>query len=275
MVKLEQGLGLERLVVSNDAAEAVVYPQGAHVAQWTPRGRQPVLFLSSRSRFEAGKAIRGGIPVIFPWFGARGGGLPGPAHGWARTALWKLRAQEEEAGATTLELDLDERDGMQASYQVVIGTTLSLTMTVRNVSDAPVVFENALHTYFHVSDVSTATITGLEDTRYLDKTENFAKKPAAGAPLQLAGETDSVYNGTSSQCQIHDPGLGRSIRIAKSGSASTVVWNPWHAKASAMEDMGPGEWQRMLCVESGNIGPDAVTLGPGSTHSLQVVIELC
>ncbi len=266
---------LEAHRITTDLVQAEYYTQGAHITQWTPAGQRPVLFTSSRSAFSAGKAIRGGVPIIFPWFGPRGGGLPGPAHGFARTSEWKVESSGTRAGgAQEVRFSLTSEDGAwQVRFAAVFGRNLEMQLDVKNTSSASSKFEEALHTYFAVGDIHKVSVTGLENTVYIDKTDGFKEKHQQGTVL-IAKETDSVYLNTTSTCVIHDPVWARNISVEKSGSHSTVVWNPWIEKTKGMSDMAPDEWLGFICVESANAGPNAVTLAAGESHVLRVVISL-
>ena len=274
--------GLIRAVVSGPQADATIYTHGAHVTDWTPRGERPVLFTSSKSHFEAGMAIRGGVPVIFPWFGARADGHAGPMHGFARIVEWSMEnARLRGDGAVELSLtsapDKVSRElGYEAfdlRFRVAFGTALEMEMEVRNPSNAPFRFEEALHTYFAVGDIRKVSITGLEDTTYLDKTAASARKQLSGA-IRFTGETDQVHLNTASTCRIDDPEWQRSIIVEKDGSNTTVVWNPWIEKNSRLADMAPDDWQSMLCVETANALENAVVLPPGGTHRMGATIRL-
>jgi len=261
--------GLVRVVISTPLAEADLYLQGAHVAHWIPRGQKPVLFLSSKSIFAPGKAIRGGIPIVFPWFGARSDGKQGPAHGYARTSDWTIQATRlTENGAIEITLALSAEHGVTVRFAATIGSELGLSLEVSNGGSDPFRYEEALHSYFAVSNVANISVTGLENTTYIDKTDNFLKKQQYNEPIRIAKETDQVHLGTTSACTIHDLDWQRQIVIAKSGSNSTVVWNPWTAKTAGMSDMAPDEWRNMVCVETANAADNALVIAPGDSHTL-------
>lgn len=251
---------LESVLISTPEAEGEIYLQGAHVARWIPRGERPVLFLSSKSAFEPGKAIRGGVPVIFPWFGPRSDGKPGPAHGLARTALW-----ERDGEAFRLKVEQ-----FQLRFVVKMGEALGMSLAVTNESPSEARFEEALHTYLAVGDVREVSVTGLAGVEYLDKADGFKRKLQNPEPLRLTKATDSVYLNTTGACEVTDPVWNRRIVVEKTGSASTVVWNPW----SGMADLGPDEWQGMICVETANVGENSVLLEPGATHRMTAAIHL-
>ncbi|HSD67042.1 MAG TPA: D-hexose-6-phosphate mutarotase [Vicinamibacteria bacterium] len=282
--RLEKGLGgLDRLVLHATEGEALVYLQGAHVAHFEPKGGRPVLWMSAASRFEAGKPLRGGVPVCFPWFGPKAGSPEAPLHGFARILPWAVGAvvRETDGGLrAVLELTAEAaaRGGfpreLSLSLVLTVSRTLRMELTVRNVDSAPATYEEALHSYFAVSDVRQARIRGLEGVAYVDKTAAMARRPGESGPIAIAAETDRVYPGATGTVTIEDPGWRRRIVVGKSGSATTVVWNPWVAKAKAMPDFGDEEWTGMVCVETANAMDDAVTLAPGASHVMTATLEV-
>jgi glucose-6-phosphate 1-epimerase len=275
--------GLVRAVISTPAADAELYLQGAHLTGWTPRGQKPVLFLSSKSMFVPGKAIRGGVPIIFPWFGARADGLPGPAHGFARTTEWAMEATElRDDGRVRITLTLSPTEATRAlfsgnfqlRYRVTVGPELEMELEARNVGDEPFTYEDALHAYFAIGDVQQVSVSGLAGTTYIDKTDGFKRKTLDSELLRVAKETDQVHLRTTAACVLHDAAWNRRIVIEKSGSASTVVWNPWVEKTKGMPDMAPGEWANMICIETANAADDAVLLLPGASHKLAATVRI-
>ena len=275
--------GLVRAVVSSQAAEAEIYLQGAHVARWKPSGQRPVLFLSSKSLFTPGKAIRGGVPVIFPWFGQRAEGKPGPVHGFARITEWTLEGTKLcNDGDAEITLALAPNDsarsfgygGFALRFRVIVGFNLQMELKVHNYGKEPFVYEEALHAYFAVGDVRQASVSGLEGTFYIDKTDGFKRKQLGSEALRIAKETDQVHLNTNATCVIHDPAWNRRLIVEKSGSETTVTWNPWIDKAKGMSDMAPDEWREMICVETANAADNALSLPPGGSHKLTASIRL-
>lgn len=269
---------LPMLEVATKWSTAGIYLHGAHVAHFTKKNEPPLLFLSQCSRFDNDHPIRGGIPVVFPWFGHREGM---GQHGFARVKTWEVKEVVPAAdGSVSVKFCLP--DAPEASsyppftvdYIVHVSDALRLELVVTNTSkEEPLTFENCLHTYFEVGDVSTIRISGLKGVKYLDKVANFAEKTETNGYIQIDSEVDRVYLNTSTPVEIDDPKLGRKIRIEKKGSLSTVVWNPWIGKAQQMPDFGNEEYQKMVCVESGNVGPQAVKLAPGATAMLKVKLS--
>jgi glucose-6-phosphate 1-epimerase len=252
-------------------------PQGAHVVRWRARG-QEVLFLSRKSRFEPGQPIRGGVPLVFPWFGDDPEGRGRAAHGFARRVLWRVLADERTATETRIELELvDDAATLELwphrfalRLEARLGDELELALAVENRDETAFTCETALHTYLAVGDVRRIAVHGLEGASYLDKLDGLRRKKAGPAPITFGDEVDRTYVGTSATCRVEDPVLARTLEIAKEGSRSTVVWNPWSTKAARMADLGDDEWTSMVCIESGNVAEDALTLAPGEAHTMRV-----
>ncbi len=269
--------GLPVADIQTPLASARVALQGAQVLAWRPDGVAPVLWLSGAAVFEADKAVRGGIPVCWPWFGDRPGHS---AHGFVRTRRWELRETSLDAqGQVRLTLGLQDDAATRALWdhafdlelQVTVGTTLHITLTTHNTGLEAFTLTEALHTYFSVGDIRQTTVHGLDGTGYLDKVQGFAPAQQSG-PLNFTSETDRVYLNTTADCVIHDADQNRRITVAKTGSHSTVVWNPWMDREKAMPDMAAGGYQRMVCVETVNAEPHPVTVAPGARHMLRTTL---
>ncbi len=262
-------------------ASATVYLQGAHLATWQPKGQQPAIFVSRKSEFAPGKPIRGGVPIAFPWFAARHDGKTGPSHGFARIQDWTLAfaalAGDDlhltfTLGPTEMSRSLGY-DNFRLAYQLIIGRSLSMQLTVANDAVEPLVFEEALHTYYAVADIHEISVNGLEGVTYLDKNDNLQAKQQHGA-ITITEPTDRVYLNTSSTCILHDIAGKRRVTVAKTGSNTTVVWNPWESGASKLPDLDPTEWHEFLAVETVNAAANAITLAPGARHVMQANISV-
>ena len=269
---------LPMLEVSTRWSNAQIYLHGAHVTHFQKKDEPPLLFLSQCSRFAEGQPIRGGIPIVFPWFGPREGLAQ---HGFARVKEWELKEFAPAAdGSVSVRFRLPECPdaaafpAFTADYVVTVNQSLTLQLIIKNESkDKEFLFENCLHTYFAVSDVTAVSVSGLAGASYLDKVASFLEKTEASDAIRIGSEVDRTYLNTTGPVEILDPRLGRRIRIQKSGSASTVLWNPWIAKAQQMSDFGNDEYEQMLCVESGNVADNSITLPPGGTSKLEVTLS--
>lgn len=285
IAEVEAEGGLPALSVRTQASEGLVYRHGAHVMAWTPAGAEPVLWQSGKSEYAPGKPIRGGVPVCFPWFGPGRTGAMAPPHGLARLVPWRLlAAAADHDGTALLRLELTAADvaGQPAAdafpadavlrYDVRLGRSLELSLTVEAGGTA-LDFEEALHTYLTVGDVTKVRVRGLDSARYLDKTLAGTPERIQEGDVTFDGETDRVYF-SAGAVTVDDPVLDRRILVEKSGSAATVVWNPWIAKAAAMPDYGNDEWPGMVCVEAANALDAAITLEPGESHTMRQQISI-
>jgi len=278
--------GLAVVRVTAQAATAEIYLHGAQVTSWCPNTGKPsgadeVLFLSAQSRFQDGKAIRGGIPICFPWFRGKADDAKAPAHGVVRTKEWELTgiAQEGDAVTVTLATENDESgrrwwpQEFRTEYRVRVGAQLGLALTVTNMSATAMRFEEALHTYHRVGDAEKVRVTGLDGTAYLDNMDGNREKRQAGE-VMFTAQTDNAYLDTTEALEVVDPVLGRKIRTVKGNSRTTVAWNPWREGAKALSDLGDDEWRSMACVEASNIMAYAVELGAGEKHTMTAVLSL-
>jgi glucose-6-phosphate 1-epimerase len=269
------GGDLPKIKVKTDWSAAEIYLLGAHVTGFQKNGELPLLFMSRASQFVVGKAIRGGVPIIFPWFGAREGF---PSHGFARVTEWEWEESSAAPdGSVTLRFRLPTAAHLPSenvTFAVTVSDQLTMELIVANLSRTEnLSFENCLHTYFAVGDIAEVEITGLTGTKYIDKVDNFTAKMESAAAVQIGSETDRVYLDTAGPVEIHDSRLHRKIRVEKINSASTVVWNPWAAKAKEMSDFGDDEYKQMICVEAGNVGQNKINLAPGESASLKVILS--
>lgn len=267
--------------IATPAANAEIYLHGAQITSWQPAGHEEVLFLSSQSRFEDGKAIRGGIPICFPWFRAKTDSPHAPAHGFVRTKAWNLKSidKSEDGIVVTLATESDEFTRIWwphdffAVHRITVGKSLKLELIVCNAGATSFQFEAALHTYNRVAEATNLSIAGLDHTPYLDNRDGNTLKLQSG-DFHFTQATDNAYLNTHSPVEIIDPILNRRIRLEKQGSVSTVVWNPWQEDAAKLADLGDNEWTQFACVEAANILSAAVTLHPGEEHTMTALITV-
>jgi glucose-6-phosphate 1-epimerase len=265
--------------ITNVSAQARIALQGAQVLHWAPAGAAPVIWLSPTAKFAEGRAIRGGIPICWPWFGPHPSETTYPAHGFARISHWEVVAVESISdGETRLLFRLIPSDAARAWWphatpaelHVNIGKRLSLELVTKNLGVAPVVISQALHTYFAVSDVRSVHVLGLDGSPYIDKVDGGKTKLQKG-PVTFSAETDRIYLNSIGENILVDRGLKRRLRVAKTGSSSTVIWNPWIQKSAKMDDFVESGYVNMVCIEAANAADDAVTVAPGEEHRLGVV----
>jgi glucose-6-phosphate 1-epimerase len=284
LVKFDSGGGgMARTVVTTPHGEAHVYRYGAHVTHYMPAGQPPVLLLSEKSHFTHGRPIRGGVPIVFPWFGPRANDPQAPLHGLVRVRDWDVesvdRTPDGESVAVTLMLRSSDETfaiwphDFVLRYTVTVGRQLELALEVANAGGEEMTFEEGLHTYFAVADVTKASVHGLQNKTYLDKTRKMEQLCDSGSAVTITELTDRVYHGTSGTCTIDDPAGNRRIVVERSGSNSTVIWNPTANPPAPIADLGPDEWRKFICVETANVMEHAVTLAHGQRHVMRAVIR--
>jgi glucose-6-phosphate 1-epimerase len=273
--------GIPKVHVTAPQCNGEMQLHGAQVTSWKPAGAEEAIFLSRQARWEEGKAIRGGIPVCFPWFRAKADDSRAPAHGVVRTKIWTLESVEQNADGITVSMstqsDPDTRRWWPADFRVLhrvtFGSELRLELTVSNTGANPFLFEEALHTYYRVGDVRKVRVRGLDRVTYLDNTDSNKKKKQNG-DVVISSPTDNAYMNTQNPLQLIDPVLNRSIQVTKQHSDSTVIWNPWAEGARALSDLGDDEWQDMVCVEGSNILENAVELATSADHKITVTMTV-
>ena len=267
-------------ITTDEGAHFGVVDHGAHAWAWQPAGHRPVLWLSGSSDFEEGKPIRGGVPVIFPWFAAGRSGDQQPAHGPVRTRAWhRDEVIDDVANSGSLRVRHTWTGDLPFPADVSVTTHFSndefrVDLSVTNLGQDEVSFEQALHTYLAVSDVTQISVQGLDRVDYLDRAKNAPQLHCTqSGEVTFTAETDRIYL-SEGTVRVVDPAWERDIVVSKQGSADTVVWNPWIDKASAMPDFGDDEWPQMVCIEAANVLDHAVVLPAGETHVLSQTLRL-
>jgi glucose-6-phosphate 1-epimerase len=274
--------GLPMVKVTSPTASAEISLYGAHVTQWNPAGADEALFLSEKSYWQQGHAIRGGIPVCFPWFAEKTDDATAPKHGFVRTRQWRLDSLNAlDDGSVTL-VCITENDAATrllwpheycVAYRITVGAKLRLELTVINRGKSSMHFEEALHTYFRIGNVHDVSVAGLDGLSYLDKTDGFRQKSQVG-DIHVTEQTDRIYLNARGAVDVRDASRNRILRTEKANSATTVLWNPWSEQAAKLGDFGDVEWKEMVCVEACNVQSSAIQLDPGEEHTLQVTLSI-
>lgn len=270
--------GYKYIEIRNDSAEAKIALQGAHLFHYKVKDRPPLLWVSKKAYFEEGKAIRGGVPVCFPWFGKNRENTALPQHGFARTALWKVILEEEiDACQSHIRLQLKPNaDTLELwpclfdlTLDVTVGEVLSIALSVTNTDSKAFEITAALHTYFSVSDINTVRITGLDASRYYNALDDSCYEQ--NGDILIEGEVDRVYDHPSDPITLVD-GESR-VQLKQEGSHSLVIWNPWSEKSAQMADMTLEGYRSMVCLETANAREDTRVLKPDQTHILKAIIS--
>ncbi|MBB5367839.1 MULTISPECIES: D-hexose-6-phosphate mutarotase [unclassified Janthinobacterium] len=251
---------------AGDGAEATVTLYGGHLVSWRTADGQERLFCSRDSALDGSRAIRGGVPVIFPQFGARGNGM---RHGFARVSAWQAGEQGVDNGAAFAEFTLRHTDLPEAIAAAwphaftlrlrvaVRAQALELSLTVHNTGDQVFPFSAALHTYYKIAQLSAARIDGLQHVRYSDDTPHDALQTEES--LQFADKLDRIYYQLPGPLTLHAG--GSILQMVQQGFTDAVVWNPGAQDAAALSDLADDEYPHFICIEPALIQPDLLAAG--------------
>lgn len=283
-VTFEKGNGgLTFIRVTTKDATVAISLYGAQLLSFIPNNQKDIIWMSERSLFEEGKAIRGGIPLCFPWFGPHPADKTKPQHGFARLYYWDVKEVTQISDDTIMvRLSLQQSSATRSLWPYdftaiatfTISSSLDVKLTVTNTGNESFEYSDALHTYFNISNIDTIAIEGLQDAAYYD---GFGKELKTQNPhlLYFNTETNRRYVNTVSGCMIHDKGYNRKISVEKTGSKVTVVWNPAAETTKTISDMAPNGYETFVCVEPANAyaGVDMITLSPGQNHTVSTTIK--
>lgn len=272
-------------------AELLMTQQGAQVLSYQPHGEEPVIWLSGQAGYRKGTAVRGGVPVCWPWFGdlrrnpaevqrMHEGGPICPAHGLVRERDWELLGIDSEGPAVRLDFALNTSSdplpgwphAAELKLSILLDERLQLTLSTRNTDDSPLALSQALHSYFAVSDIREVEVEGLDGCRYIETLEDWQLRKQQGN-IAFGGETDRIYLETPKRMAIVDRAWKRRIQLEVENSASAVVWNPWTDKARRLSQFAEDAWQGMLCIETARVMNDCVVLKPGEEQRMAVTIS--
>lgn len=268
--------------VSNKYAQADICLYGAHVMSFTPHNTFELLWMSPSSFSEEGKAIRGGIPVCFPWFGPHKSDPQLPQHGFGRLMYWEVIETRAEAnGETLIRFQLNASEATKAYWPhdfsaelvITVGAELKMSLNVTNTSTEAFEYSCALHSYFNLSGIENIYIEGLQGTTYYNQLTN-ANAVQEETSLTISEPVTRHYLDTQTPVIIADPVFRRRIQVQKAGSQVTTVWNPGQEACLNMQDMPDDGYETFVCVEATNAFKHSITLSPGESHQTATIIGL-
>jgi glucose-6-phosphate 1-epimerase len=264
--------GVTLLRLAHDRFDARLSLLGAQLLDYTRHGEPPLLYLSPAAVFQPGKAIRGGIPLCWPWFGAHPEDPAAPAHGVARQQAWILQQVTRDTDGFSIQLAGPRYGALEAQLDLRLDDAVELALTTHNHGSAPAPLSAALHSYLAVGDIDGATLTGLAGASYLDQLQGQSSH-FAREPLRFEREIDAIVY-PDGPLTLHDAAWQHSVTISAAGSASSVVWNPWIAKSARLADLPDDGYRHFVCVETANAGRDARLLAPGESHTLRTRLSM-
>jgi glucose-6-phosphate 1-epimerase len=272
--------GFVFLRVVNDQASAVISLYGAQVLSYVP-GKQTVdmLFVGENAYYVDGKAIRGGIPLCWPWFNKRAGYPEHPGHGIARIGFWSVtNIQQIDHNTTQIHLSFNNTAyfaelwpySNDLAMVITVSDSLELEIITTNTGNESFTITQAFHNYFRIGDIEKIAINGLSNVDYIDNLDQHRVKRQFEA-VSIHDATERIYSSIDNRLSIDDFNLNRKITIDSTGTKSVVIWNPWTTISKTMPDLTDNDYRHFICVETGNVGANAVTIEPGQTQSMSCI----
>ncbi len=271
--------GFPFIQVENQSAAALISIYGGQILSFKPTDEKTdMLFLSKKAIYKYDEAIRGGIPVCWPWFGPDPKGLQRPNHGFVRNNLWSVTGTTSTDSETIISLQFTEKDKNEKTWKqpftltlvIRIAETLTINLVTKNTGEKPFSFTQAFHTYFNVGDISRIQVLGLDGCAYFDKLDQGRRKMQKGI-VTIAEEIDRIYEDIDNHLVLVDPANSRRIEIVSQNCRTGVVWNPWQ---KTMIDLDEQDHQQFVCVETGNIAFDLVQIPPGGKNNLSTSYKI-
>lgn len=284
-LRLEQiDSGFVMIKIDNQYAKAIISTYGGQLLSYQPHDqKEDLVFLSDKTSYQDGKAIRGGVPICWPWFGDDTSGHGRPSHGFARNQQWQIvQTKALTDGSTSVILSLTDTEESRSvwprqfnlSLEIIIGNKLTVNLTTRNTGNWTVTISQALHTYLNISDIKDISISGLTDKDYLDKLDEFNLKQQIG-DVVIDQEIDRIYPSAPCLVKLVDPGYKRTIKISSAGSHTTIVWNPWTEAITRIGDLDNDSYRHFVCIETANTTDnDLVRVLPNEQHTISAVYEI-
>jgi len=273
---------------------AVIALHGAHVLSWVPAGGREVFWLSPASLPEPA-AIRGGVPVCWPWFAKQGQSADAAQHGPVRKLPWQLTGMShgsDEEITISMEPAAQANAapheawaagvpaGLRLRVRISLGSTLQQSLHTDNLGTETFLLSQALHSYYAVSHAQQVSIEGLQGLAYTDRLRALAQA-VQDQPFALGLACDRTYAHLPvtpapefRRYTLVDTTWQRRIDIDVTGSRSVVVWNPGSETARQMVDVPDDDWSCFFCIEAANAGPDVIRLAPGGSHQLTQTLSV-
>ncbi len=275
--------GFPVIKINNEKAKAKISVYSGQVISFQSAGEsQDLLFLSEAAYYETGKAMKGGIPICWPWFGPDPEGKGRASHGFVRNRMWNLLSVEATPSGETkvrLGVSADEETRKVWPYnfelviEIVVGDHLTVALITQNTGDEAFSITQAFHTYFTIGDVNKVRVTGLDNAPFIDKVDGGAEKTQHGN-ITISEEVDRIYTKVKPDLTIEDEALGRRVQIASTNSHTAIVWNPWKEISTNMADLENDDYQRFICIETANAAEEVIEVSPGSDYKMQAVYTI-
>ena len=268
--------GFPVIEINNEHARAVISLYAGQVLSFQPVGQKELMFVSNNAYFQSGKAIKGGAPVCWPWFGPDPEGKGRPNHGFVRNRLWDMRSLiSTQDGSTQVIMGLVDTPETRSIWNysfdlaiaITVGSSLTIELITRNTGQQPFEITQALHSYFSVGDITQVQVLGLEDKSYIDKVDDGKQKTQTGA-VTFTQECDRIYLDVPSELIIDDSAWDRQIKVTATNSKTAIVWNPWSEISVNMADLSDKDYQSFVCVETANAANEIIQISPDNEYKM-------
>lgn len=280
-VQFRKDNDMEKFVVTACGSKLEGYLHGAHITSYVPQQGEEILWLSPQAIYQKGKAIRGGIPLCWPWFGKHSENGSLPQHGFARNSSFSMQYAKRLAnGAVELLLYLTDNEEtlelwphhFRLEVKIILGKQLSIDMITHNTGRNEFVITEAIHSYFAVPDISNAVVNGLQNIQYYDQLQD-KQETEVDDNITISQEVDRIYASQDTPITIAAQSNLR-IELLQEKANATVLWNPWIDKSCNMTDFPDDGYKNMLCVEAANTFFSDIKIKSGQSHSIQQIIKL-
>ena len=276
-VKFVEGKGSFPLVeINNEHAQATISIYAGQVLSFKPVNQPEVMFLSSQAYYQEGKAIKGGAPICWPWFGPDPEDKGRSSHGFARNSYWQMRdVVSTQDGATKVTMGLVDTPetrkiwdySFDLAIAITVGSSLTIELITQNTGQQPFKITQALHSYFQIGDINNVAVLGLADKTYIDKVDENKEKTQTGS-VTFTGECDRIYLDVPSTLTIEDSSLERKIEVIATNSKTAIVWNPGADISAKMADLGDKDYQNFVCVETANAANEIIEVAAGEQYKM-------
>lgn len=252
---------LALVVVEHPQVRAVVCLQGAQLLSWQPVGEKEVIWLSDNTPFRSGVAVRGGVPVCWPWFGnANVAGLP--SHGFARNLRWQLCAHQQNEQGVMLTFELHNSEASQRywphDFTLYARFRLATQCDIELEAHGNFTTTAALHSYFQVGNSRAVQVSGLGQ-QFIDKVKHGRAGELTSGVQDFLYQIDRVYLNPEVCSLIEDAAWSRVIEVTHQHHSNVVVWNPGPEVTASMQDMQSNAWQQFVCVETACVTQPQIT----------------
>lgn len=283
VLEVELYSGVPVLIIKHKHTQAKISLYGGQVLSWQPTDEKEVFWLSKNITFGQGKAIRGGIPICWPWFGAHPNDSENTQgnHGFARSQLWKVNNIEINEQSVEISLGWQGKNinnlwptECRLTQVLSLGKSFNQTLTMQNLSDTDAYYTGALHSYLSVSAPAHAILAELAKAPFDDKLTGKSCKATSLPTLSANGiePVDRVYHSNEIMTVV-DSHWQRTLTLKTKNTKQWIFWNPGIELANNMADIHDGGEQEFICLEAANTKMQLLKAGKSLSISQNITVK--